>query len=656
MSVSLPSKETIVVDVPEVRKFSSEFVYNYHVPDELLSADATNIPRSILSKPSEFFDSDYIDFVKTRIPRFVRFDFGPVFMQNPTLELTDEERRDLTANRRVATGDLLRRYYDKIVGEQEFSSDAFKVVNFTDQSIDTKLYDFVSGSLEVALDEAGIEISSKNKKPADYQKELRARQQKDLDTFSSLTSRIKQFARITPSDIGYDFVVRSLKQPTQQGLAFFKENNDGEKLRGRDITFEGLKNVTLKSQINAKVFDTIVRSAFYNPTHTISGEMTKLASVSGPQQKNARAHSHQVSQTDYMTVVDPIDVCASPTITVVEAKKRIVGYVIDKWELLPTGDLEPLEPILLENQYVSTAVDYKVKYGATYAYQIRSVAEYTMPAITQDDNQLVVIKLLISSKPTKKMFVQCTENVPPPYPTDVDFVWNYETNRLTVTWTFPPNPQRDVKKFQIFRRSSIREPFQLLRMYDFDDTLRGDPPILSDRETVPDDFVETMTNPRLTYLDEDFKKDSKFIYAIASIDAHGFTSGYSVQMEVSFDRFANRLVKRIISISGSPKPYPNMNLARDTFVDSMYHENGSRMKVYFTPEYLALYDNSGRMIPILSTNQKGAEYRIQIINIDNQKQQSIDIGVDDRRRFGKTKDEKFKRQGLKSVDPNRFQP
>lgn len=355
-----------------------------------------------------------------------------------------------------------------------------------------------------------------------------------------------------------------------------------------------------------------------------------------------------------MTIVQPIDICTTPTLAVTSAKKRIIGYVIDKWELLPNGDLIAKEPILLENPYVSTAVDYKVKYGATYAYQVRTVAEYTMPAITQEDHQLVVIKLLICSKPTKKIMVECKEAVPPPFPTDLDFVWDYENNNLIVTWTFPPNSQRDIKKFQVFRRRSIKEPFQLQKMYNFDDTERPEPFIDVDPENVPDEFIEYMTNPKLTYVDTDFKKDSNFIYAVCSIDAHGLTSNYSTQMHVSFDRFANRLVKKLVCISDCPKPYPNMNMASDTFVDVMYHENGSRMKVYFMPEYLELFNNENQVIPILSTNQKDAEYRIQVINIDAQKEQVINVQVEDRRRYDKTKEELYKGSGLKSIDPNRF--
>jgi hypothetical protein len=118
-----------------------------------------------------------------------------------------------------------------------------------------------------------------------------------------------------------------------------------------------------------------------------------------------------------------------------------------------------------------------------------------------------------------------------------------------------------VKKFQVFRRASIDEPFQLLKMYDFDDSeIKAE-----ENETVFQGLVEVQSNPSTLYIDPDFKKDSKFIYAVVSIDAHGLTSNYSDQFEVTFDRFKNRVIKKRISASGAPKPYPNMYLSADTF-------------------------------------------------------------------------------------------
>lgn len=649
MSVSLTSKEVTVVDVPEVGNFFAEFIYDFHVADELVNEDASNVPASILRKPAETFDADIIDRLKTRIPRFIKLSFTPVHIQDPTMSSDNSQSRAGTANRKIGDEGLLRRFYDKIVGEQEFASDTFKIVNFSDQGIVAKLHDFVSGSLVNILEDAANTKTADSIKVQDFQNSLRSERAKDPSTTNILSEQIKQFNSLTPNTIGYDFISRALINLNETGIYTIKAN--GEKEKGSSL--EGLKNVSLRSQINSKVFDTIVKSAYHNPTHTISSELTRLAATSDVHQKEARSKDMHVSQADYMTVVDPYEVVVASSANVSNTEARIIGYVIDKWRLLPDGTLLAMEPILLENQHVNTTIDYKVKYGATYAYQVRTVAEFKMSAVTLVDSQLVSIKMLISSRPTRKVFVECTEKVPPPWPTDVDFVWDYENDNLIVTWTFPPNPQRDIKKFQIFRRQSVREPFQLLKVYDFDDTVRGEPYVSLDLEHVPKEFIEYLASPKLTYIDSEFTKNSKAIYAICAIDAHGFTSNYSTQMEVYFDRFENRLAKKMICASNCPKPYPNMNLVKDPFVETMFHENGSRMKIYFTPEFLEVYDNEQRAIPIISTNKTGASYRINIINLDVQKQQSVDITIEDVRKFDKAKDAQNPK-GLKSVDANRF--
>ncbi len=56
MSTSLPSKEIISVDIPEVKEFSANFRYNYFVPNEAVSEDPTSTPKSILERQSENFD------------------------------------------------------------------------------------------------------------------------------------------------------------------------------------------------------------------------------------------------------------------------------------------------------------------------------------------------------------------------------------------------------------------------------------------------------------------------------------------------------------------------------------------------------------------------------------------------------------------------
>ena len=127
---------------------------------------------------------------------------------------------------------------------------------------------------------------------------------------------------------------------------------------------------------------------------------------------------------------------------------------------------------------------------------------------------------------------------------------------------------------------------------------------------------------------------STYIYAIAAIDAHGYTSGFSAQYEVWFDEFKNQLQKKLISHAGAPKPYPNLYLEADTFVDTMHVEGPSSKKLtlIFNPEFYHVYDDQERMQQVLATKQTAGSYKLQFINTDNQKSAVCEIKIDDRMR------------------------
>jgi hypothetical protein len=113
-------------------------------------------------------------------------------------------------------------------------------------------------------------------------------------------------------------------------------------------------------------------------------------------------------------------------------------------------------------------------------------------------------------------------------------------------------------------------------------------------ETKVDSGNREIIEPRLIFLDDDFTKDSKYIYALCSVDAHCLTSNYSEQVEVTFDRFKNKLNKKRISNGGSPKAYPNLRLLTETFVDLVLDKNHKSVKIAFTPEHLSVTDSKNR--------------------------------------------------------------
>ena len=67
--------------------------------------------------------------------------------------------------------------------------------------------------------------------------------------------------------------------------------------------------------------------------------------------------------------------------------------------------------------------------------------------------------------------VNCVERVPPPPPNNLRATFDFETLFPRISWQFPLNKQRDIKRFQIFKRHSLQEPFTLIAEYDFDNSL-----------------------------------------------------------------------------------------------------------------------------------------------------------------------------------------
>ena len=91
-----------------------------------------------------------------------------------------------------------------------------------------------------------------------------------------------------------------------------------------------------------------------------------------------------------------------------------------------------------------------------------------------------------------------------------------------------------------------------------------------------------------------------------------------------------------------PKPYPNLHLKADVFKDAIKTSGKKRMTVYFDPEYYDVYKNepagSGnsstsftkkKLNLLATTSNSVATYKINCINVDMQKNATIDIVVKD---------------------------
>jgi len=302
-----------------------------------------------------------------------------------------------------------------------------------------------------------------------------------------------------------------------------------------------------------------------------------------------------------------------------------IGHVLERYEVGNQDVISSKKVRYFTNPNVTSFVDLEIKYGAEYVYNVRSLI--MMTATTVIDDEFYRSTFLIASRPSTFSSIVGEEHVPPPVPPDFNFHWDYSNASLQLNWSFPVNRQRDIKGWQVFRRKTIKNPYELIAYLDFDDSMVKTPM----KETIDKSLIKKFKSSTSFFVDNEFDKDSDYIYAICAVDAHGMTSNYSQQFRVMFDRIQNKIIKHLISQSGAPKQYPNMYLKRELSIDSVKSSKCVKMKVYFDPEYLKVTNNEGSDLKFLKTQNRDGLYRIMMLNTDRQLQSNIDISVLDLR-------------------------
>ena len=364
--------------------------------------------------------------------------------------------------------------------------------------------------------------------------------------------------------------------------------------------------------------------------------------------------------------------------TVTTHRPRIKGYIIRRYRYDSDGGLTEEFVKYLKNSSLSSYNDSGVVYGGKYVYSLNVVAEIDILGDSDNDGKVDILTVKIASR-SVLTDVSCYEFKPPPPPADIKFNFDYVKRNVIITWDFPVNPQSDIKQFQVFRRATLDQPFELIAQYGFDRSttsfeaksklnselglsaadsdqtsgnfensrfITGEIVDANNISSMSSEFkhlVKDFDLPTYKHVDVDFVIDNEFfestsyIYAICSVDAHGMISNYSSQYKVNFDFYKNRLISQLICDEGAPRTYPNMNLRSDTFKDSI-NTTGMKIKsldIYFSPDHYEVIDESGTNFKVvniqLPDKQQQIEkpfYQMQIINLDNQKMKVLKMNIE----------------------------
>jgi hypothetical protein len=600
---SLPSLPVTTVAISTISNFKTKFVYNFYTPDEL-SVAPTIAQSNLLDPNTPGFSRN--------VPRYV--------------ELT----------------------WDK----------------FQAQSKETVKQEFVDISIEQNAELIADENSLSLKYFGTYsQQELRFAQsiQSYLSslwlrmgypqTNASIPDVIKAIHEVTPEEIDQDFLNRYLNYATSVNITTETTSTD-------KTVIDNTENIVTITNVANRAFGNL----FYDKVLNDSLMPVDRSSINNVKELFSRQTStneanNKLFASQYDVSVDkPISVIATDNLPYSGIVYQHIGYIVERSEINQGQETNSVT-YYLEDPSVTSYFDTQVTYNREYVYRIRPIIAVQTMGYDVRKSVSAITTFLISGQKVASS-ISTLDETPPEPPTDFIVRWDYGLKKPVLTWNFPIDSRRHIKYFQVFRRRDIGNtrpaqlPFELVRMYDFNDLqnansvfynkptesssnerfsfLRGEDNIDSSIIINPNSAEnQTFLSPT-SYVDEEFDNEGYFIYSVACVDAHGISSNYSNQLGVSWNKQRNTIDLTNISTAGAPKPYPNLYLEKDVFVDTIKNEGFSQMTVVFNPEYMNVINNQGLDMQFLTT-QPDSKYRIQLINTDLQQDQFFDFTIADDR-------------------------
>jgi len=577
MNSSYPSKAAFIFDVPEPSGISAKFRYRYFQRDEKIS-DNTKGTDSEFRRHGQSYARDIL------------IEFSPA---TSTIGIgTGQKKLQFTSAEKTK---IFLENISAISNELSVGSRAYTTVIVQDPTANAALQYAIENSLAV------------NKKPSAGLSPI----QKVLK-YGSLPTEVDTQSLLDYTDVDATNEYSTFDPVTGDVVSKVGEGDVGKLAFSLTINNKFISDVAIRSQKAAlsPIFDSI--EPILSSANSIS-----QSSASSDKSSVIEIDDFEPSTTPVSTTVLDVD-------TMSVYGNTLLGYLITKQIVNQDGTVQDLASFAVTNPSQASFVDTAIIYGQRYRYSIQSV--YLVRILSYDGSDLISSDYLISSRQSPFSEVLCEEAKPPPHPVDLRF-WFTQEKKFYIEWQHPFNRQEDVKRYQVFRRRSISEPFQLIAELDFDDSAVKTPRA----EKIPNQSKLAYQYPTATFYDKSFGLDSDYIYSVCSVDARDLSSGYSEQFRVTFQReYAKLKVERIAS-AGAPKPYPNFTLDRPLTVDSIKTSGSSKLKVYFDPDYLQVLDIKEKDLGHLATSPDSPTYSVQMINVDLQQDSKVSFSVVDKR-------------------------
>lgn len=598
---SLPSLAATNITIPTITNFNGVFVYNYYTADELNNTN-NSIEAGVLDPNTPSFSRN--------VPRYIKLSWSPIQVQSR--ETIREEFVDIS----------IQDNQTSVTNETNFALKYFGTFRQQELDFPLTIQNYINNFFLRMQQASGI-------------------------TNLSLVNVIRMIHDTTFGLVALDqdFLNRYLNYSTSENLITNPPAlvQDGPE----DVVKVNVANRSFGSLFYDKVLNDSLAQIDVNAATNIS-ELFRRQQSSDEVLKQINASQYDI------TIANPITTITTDIVPQLNMAYQHTGYIIERTEV---GTTPNSVRFYIENPAITEFFDTQVVYNRSYVYKIYPVVAVQSLSYDVARTATNITLFLVSGEKTSKV-VRAVDNNPSEPPTDFFIRWDYEKKKPVLTWNFPVDTRRHIKYFQVFRRRNVGEtrpaqlPFELVRMYNFNDLQnaegifyqlptranpafqflrRGENNIDSSVIVTPSQDQTTNFVSTTSYVDEEFDNEGYFIYSIACVDAHGISSNYSNQLGVRWNKQRNTIDLIDISVAGAPKPYPNLYLNKDAFVDTIKNEGYSQMTVVFNPEYMQVVDRRGNDMQFLAT-RADSKYRIQLINTDLQQDQFFDFKISDNRR------------------------
>jgi hypothetical protein len=620
MSETKVSKPTMIANLPEVLEITGKFVYNFFKSDERVVEDSSYYGNT--------------GFYASTAPLTTAATMG---MGGLSIDEAAQAAQNDFINVSNITDSGLLKYFSKSTTYPRFNvieivpPNDIDEIALTDEQVTNVKSRLLYENTSKLFNRIGVSITN-TEIDASVAATLSSQQNTGLIDNSSQSNE-------------QDTIIKTLLSPAQSGYNY--ANSQDESMTSK------IANIFLGVSFNSSITPFVAKELFegsllsYKNIHAEELVAAKEQVTTIQSTAISRNSPYSIRMSDYEAVLPSIDTreLSGPEILENQLTNKLAGFIVEKYGLSDDGTIKIFETKIYPSAKYTTFIDPNIAYGRSYRYRVKCLYVCEFEATLSNENGDVGLYEIVTPFVSggRDVVVNCIELIAPQPPVDLRFRFRGKDQGLMVTWNFPLNLTLDIKKFHVYRRANIAEPFQLLKVFDFDDSVIQ----TQDPENIPRGLIERSMLPTTLYRDFDFDRDSRFIYSIVAVDAHGMSSNYSVQLEASYDKYRNRINSRVISRSGAPRPYPNIYLNVDTFVDTMKLSGYKKLNIFFDPDFSKVQvterlpfgsdpfsttsETTVDLSHILYSNDStdNNSYKLMIVNTDMQNSQTVTIKIND---------------------------